>query len=83
MAGKLNKSQVYSILWQWKAEVDEGTQTVQLSEQQATNAERAISKLRRELAEEYDDIGKADVVVFEVSRGASDIDVLRENDAEE
>ena len=83
MAGKLNKSQFYTILWQWKDEVEGGSQVVALSEQQATNAERAIAKLRKELSEEYEDIGKADVIVFEVKRGVLDIDTLREEDATE
>lgn len=80
MAGKLNKSQVYTILWQWKESVDEGVQLTQLSEQQATNAERAISKLRKELGEEYEDLGKADVVIFGVQRGSLGIEGLNEEE---
>lgn len=80
MAGKLNKSQVYTIFWQWKESVEEGTQLTQVSEQPATNAERAISKLRRELAEEYEDLGKADVIVFGVQRGSLGIEGLNEDE---
>lgn len=80
MAGKLNKSQTYTIFWQWKEEVEGGTQLVKADEQQATNAERAISKLRRELSESYDDLGKADVVVFGVQRGSLNIEGLTEEE---
>lgn len=80
MAGKLNKSQTYTIFWQWKESVENGTQLTQVSEQQATTAERAISKLRRELSEEYEDIGKADVLVFGVQRGSLNIEGLTEEE---
>lgn len=59
----------YQVVWEWRdPEVFGATYQTLVDVVSATNAERAISKVRKIVSDEYDVPGKSSIVILEVSR---------------
>lgn len=59
----------YQVSWEWRdPDVYGGTYQTLVDFVTATNAERAISKVRKFITDEYDVPGKSSIVILEVSR---------------
>ena len=65
----VNKRPNYQVLWEWRdPEVFGITYQTFADLVDATNAERAISKVRKLIFDEYDVPGKSSIVILEVKK---------------
>lgn len=64
--GTASKKPNYSVKWEWRDPDLAGSYRQMTDLVYATNAERAINKVRKAITDEYSDVGRSAVVIIHV-----------------